>query len=494
MPEIGDYYSILGVPRNATQDQIRRAYREAALRLHPDRNVRPGETELFIDVNQAYEVLNDPQQRARYDEELSQAEKEQIASSCFRCALLQSRKSLLQLEEPQVHYVLIDIRPAEGLEIARPPVNLCLVVDRSTSMRGQRLDQVRGAAQAILDGLQPSDSATIIAFSDHAEVVVSPDQAKDRAVSRARLSLVQAAGGTVIGEGLETGLAELQQKYNREGVNHLILLTDGRTYGDEAACLEMASRAASQGISINGIGIGADWNDRFLDDLTGRTGGAVVFLDTPRAVTSLLQRSFEALSRVFANRVQLDGTFAPQVDLRSAFRLLPDPTPMGDSLPLTLGHLPRDSQIRLLLELVIHPIGQIHELVLANLTLTGDVVGVGVGMENQKLPIELRCGVSGEPDPEPPPGEIISTLNLVSLYQMQEKARHEAELGQASQAARRLENLATHLLEGGERDLAKAALNEAERLVHTRHLSTEGEKRLKYGTRALLLPAKSGAP
>jgi hypothetical protein len=50
--------------------------------------------------------------------------------------------------------------------------------------------------------------------------------------------------------------------------------------------------------------------------------------------------------------------------------------------------------------------------------------------------------------------------------------------------------LATQLLATDERELAKAALNEAERLTYTRRLSTEGEKILKYGTRALLLPAR----
>jgi Ca-activated chloride channel family protein len=55
--------------------------------------------------------------------------------------------------------------------------------------------------------------------------------------------------------------------------------------------------------------------------------------------------------------------------------------------------------------------------------------------------------------------------------------------------------LATQLLAANERELAKAALGEAERLTHSRRLSTEGEKILKYGTRALLLlPAKSSAP
>jgi hypothetical protein len=51
--------------------------------------------------------------------------------------------------------------------------------------------------------------------------------------------------------------------------------------------------------------------------------------------------------------------------------------------------------------------------------------------------------------------------------------------------------LATQLLASGERELAKAALNEASRVTQTRHFSNEGEKVLKYGTRSLLLPAKT---
>lgn len=492
MPGVPDYYAQLGIPRNATPEQIRHAYREAALRLHPDRNVRPGETELFMEVNQAYEVLNDPAARAAYDEQLRAAEAELISSSSFRCTLQQSRRSLLQLDEPQVHYLLMDIRAAEGAPSVRPPVNLSIVIDRSTSMRGQRLDMVRSATQAILDGLEANDTASVIAFSDRAEVVVTPSQAKDRAVSRARLSLLQAGGGTAIAQGLETGLTELKLSFNKQGVNHLILITDGRTYGDESACLQLADHSLRDGVTISGVGIGTDWNDRFLDDLTGRTGGAVVFLDTPRAVTALLQRAFDSLSRVFANKVQLGGAFAQQVDLRAAFRLLPEPMPMGDTLPLALGHLPRDGRIRLLLELVIHPLGPMDELILANLVVRGEVLAAQ--MQEQILPVEICCPVSTEPDIQPPPTELLEMLNVVVLYRMQDKARHEAELGQASQAARRLETLATHLLAGGERELAKAALSEAERLMHTRHFSVEGEKRLKYGTRALLLPSKTSAP
>lgn len=490
MPGQPDYYSLLGIPRNASADQLRRAYREAALRLHPDKNVRPGDTELFLDVSKAYETLIDPEQRTRYDESLAVGEADAAAQSPFRCTLLQSRTTLLQLDEPQVHYLLLSMRPAENLPEIRPPINVCIVVDRSTSMRGPRLDQVRSAALSILKSLGERDSASIVAFSDHAEVIVSPDQARNMASARARLSLLQAGGGTEIGKGLELGMAELQRNFSREGVSHLVLLTDGRTYGDEAACLAMADQAASQGITLNGVGIGADWSDRLLDDLAGRTGGNVTFLGAPRSITGLLQTILTDLGQVVASRLRLEGSLGQQVDLRSAFRLQPDPMPMGDTLPMTLGNLQRDGEIRLLLELVVHPIGQISRLTLAHFTVAGDLLSKDV--PSDPLPVRAEIDVSDKPDPNPPPQEIVTALSQLALYSLQEKARHEAELGQATQAARRLENLATQLLASDERELARAALNEAERLTYTRRLSTEGEKILKYGTRSLLLPARVG--
>ncbi len=482
-----NHYSILGVNRDASDDDVRRAYRQAAQRLHPDKNERLGDTELFLEINHAYEILSDQNRRSKYDDELAESEAQEAEESAFRLEIRQSRKNLLQLDEPQVHYLLLDIFPAPDLLETRPPDNMAIVIDRSTSMRGPRLDQVRSATLTILRDLHPSDSASIVAFSDRAEVLVSPDQAQEEATARARMSLLQAGGGTEIGQGLELGLAELERNFSRDGVSHLILITDGRTYGDEELCLEMANEAATRGITINAIGIGSDWSDRFLDEVTSRTGGTVLFMDTPKAVTGLLNRIFEAMSRSVVNRVRLEGELNAKVDLRSAFKLLPDPMPLGDTLPMQLGALPRDGQIRVLLEVVIHPIGQIQVLDLAHLRITGIVLQAEEGTGD--FPLSLRNSVSRRPDPDPPPEAIVSALSSVALYRMQEKARHEAELGQASQAARRLENLATHLLAGGERELARAALNEAERLTHTRRLSLEGEKMLKYGTRALLLPA-----
>lgn len=65
--EFKDYYATLGVPRDATQDDIKRAYRKLARKYHPDLNKEAGAEEQFKDVGEAYKVLGDPEKRAAYD-------------------------------------------------------------------------------------------------------------------------------------------------------------------------------------------------------------------------------------------------------------------------------------------------------------------------------------------------------------------------------------------------------------------------------------------
>jgi curved DNA-binding protein len=67
--EYKDYYQTLGVPRKASENEIRKAYRKLAKQYHPDRNRgKPGAEDKFKEINEAYEVLSDPQKRARYDQ------------------------------------------------------------------------------------------------------------------------------------------------------------------------------------------------------------------------------------------------------------------------------------------------------------------------------------------------------------------------------------------------------------------------------------------
>lgn len=69
-----DYYQILGIPSNASHEEIKSAYRKLALKYHPDVNKSPDAFRLFIEVNEAYEVLRDEAKRKQYDQGVNSQE------------------------------------------------------------------------------------------------------------------------------------------------------------------------------------------------------------------------------------------------------------------------------------------------------------------------------------------------------------------------------------------------------------------------------------
>jgi Ca-activated chloride channel family protein len=483
-----DYYVILGLVRNASQEEIRRAYLKSVQRLHPDKNENPGETEMFLEVQQAYEVLADPKRRSQYDATLPpEPVKPKLPISQ---SILLSRKCLFRMKEQQILYALLQVTPDESLaENAAPPLNFCLLLDLSTSMKGEKLDVVKATAIQLMQKLRPQDIFSVVTFSDKAEVIIPSSRNIDMRRAQNRIQMLNASGGTEIFQGLQTAVEEIRQYLKPGGVNHIILLTDGQTYGDERACLELAQQVAEQSISISGLGIGNSWNDIFLDALASRTGGNCMYVNNPQDIQQLLTDKFDHLAQIIVEEVTLQFKTEPEVEMSYAFRLQPEASPLPLESPIRMGPILKGKDLSVLIEFQVKP-GAIKS---DELTLLDGQINATMSSSVHPIPplmIEISRPVSIDVTTDVPPPEIVHALSRLTIYRIQEKARQEVSSGDYDKAAEHLQRMATHLLAQGERALAKTVLLEAENIQKQKAFSENGEKQIKFGTRALLLPGE----
>jgi Ca-activated chloride channel family protein len=473
-----DYYAVLGITSEADDSEIKHAYRERARRYHPDS--AHGDAARFRLIQEAYEVLADFAMRRAYDRQRESRGLSEDASVSFE--LYQSRRSMRPLDGPQLLYVLAEMRSRE--ELARTPqrLNLALVIDRSTSMRGVRMQNVKVAAADLLEALHAEDRLALVTFSDRAEVVAPSDFVDNTRSFKSALTSMSAGGGTEIYQGLLAGLKQVRRYASEDRINHVILLTDGRTYGDEAQALREARRCARQGIGISAFGIGEDWNDVFLDDLARAGNGVSRYISSASEVQEVLKEQIRGLSNIAVKRMRLSINAASYVEVRNAYRSEPYMEILQEEDgTFALGNLTADEPAVVVLELLVQ-CAETGDRRIARLYLEAEEASTS---QSLRLRQDVEATFTLEPREEVLPPRLLNAMTRLSVFQLQENAWQALEQGDAQQATRFLESAATRLFDMGHRELAQAAMLEVGRLSQGVDPTGEGRKKLRYGTRSL---------
>ena len=402
-----------------------------------------------------------------------------------------SRSLLSESSEPQLIYVLLEMN-AQGVPTTMPklPLNLCLVIDRSSSMRGERLQQVKDGAARILDLLGDEDYFSLVTFNDRAETVVAAQRARNKADLKRMVGMIEAAGGTEMATGMALAMQEIQRPMLGRGVSRIMLLTDGRTYGDEGRCVEIARRAQGRGIGVTALGIGGEWNEDLLETMAARENSRTQYITSALDITKTFTDEVKRMSSIFAQDVGLRVEMRPGAMLRSLDRVRPfiAPVQTAEERELLwtagLGDWPGSDAQAFLLEVVV-PSLAVGDHPLLRLTLRYSLPGMN--LTNQQGELVLRVGV--RPDGSVP-YEVDATvkhwLERLVAYRLQAGAWQNVEQGQIEEATRRLQMAGTRLFEAGEVELARTVQEEATRLLRSGQTSAEGRKRIKYGTRGLM--------
>lgn len=479
-----DFYNILELPVDATTDEIRVAYFSAAKIYHPDKNPSAADTEKFLKIQKAYETLIDQKKRSSYDENISEEIK---SKKSIQINAFYSRNVLPLIEGDQVFYLLLDIFPTKtDLPNLLPPVNICLVIDKSTSMQGDLIEKIKFEAVNFLKLIRENDTISIVTFSDFADVILTPTKSNESGAVLSRIQSIQASGSTEIYKGLSEGIEQLRSIQADDQIKQLILITDGHTYGDEALCMQLIREATEEGISFQAIGIGDNWNDQFLDELARISGGETQFVVSAQEMLNSLIEKIKQSGIQYARNVKIEFETSPFVQLNYAFRLSPDLSSLDVGNSILLGNLLLGKHLRVIFEFHIDELlPTMEELRMIYGSIKMDIPSNPI--KKTRMYFDFKRPISTTIDRVIPPAAIIDAMSHLTLYRIQEKARNEVKDGDIQNATRHLHHVATHLLARGDRNLARTVLQEAQNLQTQKSFSDIGEKRIKYGTRSLLM-------
>ena len=193
-------------------------------------------------------------------------------------------------------------------DAARVPMSLCLVLDRSGSMEGDRIEAARTAARAVAQRMHPDDRLGVVLFDHDVQTLAEPDTGVGQHGLLERLLQVTARGSTNLSGGWLRG-EQLLRPFTGEGrTTRLLLLTDGHANQgivDHGQLRALASAARHVGITTSTVGFGEGYDEDLLRGMADAGGGNAWYVERPDQAAAVFGEELGGLMSLVAQDVQV---------------------------------------------------------------------------------------------------------------------------------------------------------------------------------------------
>ncbi|MEM7180246.1 MAG: anti-sigma factor antagonist [Spirochaetota bacterium] len=255
------------------------------------------------------------------------------------------KKSIKKGSRAKNHLLLKLKTPPPPSIVNRQPLVIGLAVDKSWSMKGEKMESTIEAASALINWLTRHDYISIIAYSADVQIVQSVVQLKDKSAIIDKLHSLEVATSTNLSGGWLQALRAVEASDVPNSYKRVILLTDGQaTMGikDPEQFSKIASDHFARGISTTTIGFGDDFNESSLRDIALAGGGNFYYIQSPEQTNEIFFKEFGDIGALYGQALELKLKTVPGVKIIELLNDLPHQKVGSDVLTIQPGDIRSD--------------------------------------------------------------------------------------------------------------------------------------------------------
>ena len=212
--------------------------------------------------------------------------------------------------------IRIGIQAKEVSQAALPPANLVFLVDVSGSMYSRdKLPMVKYTLCTLAHQTRAQDRITLVTYADGNKVVLPPTPGNQRQKILAALDSLKAGGSTAGENAIQQAYQAAQRAYIRNGINRILLATDGDFnvgITDFNTLRSMVAEKRKSGISLTTLGFGSgNYNERLMEQLADAGDGNYSYIDSPEEAQKVLHRQLSSTLATVAQDVKIQVEFNP---------------------------------------------------------------------------------------------------------------------------------------------------------------------------------------
>lgn len=337
---------------------------------------------------------------------------------------------------PSCHVVraLLRVEGEAPATTDRAPLSVALVLDRSGSMAGGKLEAVKEAAIGLVRRLRPNDVVSVVAYDHQVATVTEPGRGSEQPALSPRIRALETGGSTNLSGGWLRGRELLGRRAGAgedqedSTVSRILLLTDGLAdHGitDRERLCGLAAEARTAGITTTTVGFGADYDEVLLRGMADAGGGGAYYIERPDQAMDVFASEIDGLLELSAQNLSATVIPAEGAELTVVRHSYPS-SEKGDGLRLEIGDLYAREPRELLAEFGVRVPEGSDDVEVASVVLSAHVLTADGGMEHRETSLTITFSPADGPRVEP---EVRRVAMLLEAAKLREDVLEAREAG-----------------------------------------------------------------